>query len=145
MAQILASTWLKYSLTFTGKVTVTEGIGSAAGLDGCQHIIGIGVLCRQCQSRVGSSCRCRHAVHAVVGVVGAGGIRILRVLDPFQHVGIGVVVIGSGLAGGIRRRNHAVAVAGIGCCGFDGGTAANRCACVITVSGKSLRPKTDAG
>ena len=103
-------------------------------MDGGQHIVGVGVLCRKCQTAIRGSCCRGHPIHLVVGVVGLCTVGILRILHRLQHIGVDIVVVGSGLACCICCGDHTVAVRGIGSGGLDGlATADDLHGSVVTV------------
>ena len=102
-----------------GKVAVGQAVGrGVCGYTG-KHIILIGVLYRLGKAGIRLGCGGGHPVHGIVGVFRPGSGGILRVLHPFQRIGIGVIAVSGGFACGIGGGGQPVTVGGIGGCGGD--------------------------
>lgn len=85
------------------EVAVVKTIGSRPGLDRGQQIVRIGIACGQDSIGINPCRGCCHTVHTVIGVVCPGSIRILGILHPIQHIGVGIVSVGSGISCRICR------------------------------------------
>ena len=82
-------------------------------MDGGQQIVLIGILGKEITPGIRIGLHLCHPVHLVIGILRPGSFRILRVLHPFQHIGIGVVAVLCYLPQRVRGGNKAVAVSAV--------------------------------
>jgi len=109
-----------------GKVPIPKAVGGAGGLDGCQQVICVGIGGRQSAAGAGIRGGAGQAVHAVVGILRLGGLGVIGVANPFQHIGIGIVAVLRYIAKGIGIAQQAVTVIAIHRAGGDGVSTAHR-------------------
>ena len=127
------------------KGAIGEGIGGAGGGQGLQQVIFIGILHRLGEPCVRGGRRGGCPVHGVVGILRSGSGRILRVLHPFQNIGIGVVAVGGYLTQCIGGGYQTVAVGRIDLKMAKGDSPGklNRLGCLLhihfTAEGKSVK------
>ena len=88
-------------------------------MDSGQQIVCVGIACRQGKVCVRGCCRRSHPVHFIVGIGSLGGVCVLRVPDPIQHIGVYIVIVDGGFAQGIGGFHQPVAVLRVGGGGGD--------------------------